>query len=104
MPATTGVIATGVCPSVAMQPRLLTGAALVLFFVLSAFLLYRSWVRAALDGTAPPALGGYARRRLARIVLAGLGLQIAIAGVMLVNFSPAPFTGAFIFVFFVTCF
>lgn len=62
---------------------------LVLFFVLSAFLLYGSWVRGALDGTAPPALGGYARRRLARIVPAYY-LAIAAAVVLLWPLDDTP--------------
>jgi peptidoglycan/LPS O-acetylase OafA/YrhL len=40
---------------------------LVLFFVLTGFLLYRAWVRAALGEGKPPALGRYLRHRLARI-------------------------------------
>lgn len=41
---------------------------LVLFFVLSGFLLFTPWVRAALEGRAAPRPGAYAVRRLARIV------------------------------------
>lgn len=40
----------------------------VMFFVLSGYLLYRPWVAAALDGTRGPALRTYALRRVARIV------------------------------------
>lgn len=41
---------------------------LVLFFVLSGYLLYRPWVRAALSGAELPRLGDYLRRRAARIL------------------------------------
>ena len=41
---------------------------LVLFFVLSGFLLYRAWVRAALAGRPAPTTSTYAVRRLGRIV------------------------------------
>ena len=41
---------------------------LTYFFVLSGFLLARPWLRAALDGTAGPALGSYARHRAARLL------------------------------------
>jgi peptidoglycan/LPS O-acetylase OafA/YrhL len=40
----------------------------VLFFVLSGFLLSRPWFAAALDGRRPPNLGRYARTRAARIL------------------------------------
>jgi peptidoglycan/LPS O-acetylase OafA/YrhL len=39
-----------------------------IFFVLSGFLLFSGWVRAARSGTAPPAVGPYARNRLRRIM------------------------------------
>ena len=41
---------------------------LVLFFVLSGYLLYRPWVRSVLSGAAPPRAGAYLVRRAARIV------------------------------------
>jgi peptidoglycan/LPS O-acetylase OafA/YrhL len=41
---------------------------LVLFFVLSGYLLYRPWVSAALSGGASPRRGAYLIRRMARIV------------------------------------
>ncbi|MGH2966840.1 MAG: acyltransferase family protein [Solirubrobacterales bacterium] len=40
---------------------------LILFFVLSGFLLYGPWARAALSGADPPELRDYLTRRLARI-------------------------------------
>jgi peptidoglycan/LPS O-acetylase OafA/YrhL len=58
---------------------------LLLFFVLSGYLLYRPWVRAALAGRERPRVGRYLRLRAARIApayylaLAGAGL-IALAG------------------------
>ncbi len=39
-----------------------------IFFVLSGFLLFRPWVRAAAAGLAGPSVGHYARRRLRRIM------------------------------------
>jgi peptidoglycan/LPS O-acetylase OafA/YrhL len=50
---------------------------LVLFFVLSGFLLYRPWVRSALDGARAPRLAGYLLRRAARILPA---YYLAVAG------------------------
>ncbi|WP_372790342.1 acyltransferase family protein [Paraconexibacter sp.] len=41
---------------------------LVLFFVLSGFLLYGPWVRSALEGSTRPRVGAYLTRRAARIV------------------------------------
>jgi peptidoglycan/LPS O-acetylase OafA/YrhL len=50
---------------------------LILFFVLSGFLLYRAYARAIVRSDTLPTTGGYARRRIARIVPAyyacGLG-------------------------------
>lgn len=43
-----------------------------IFFVLSGFLLFRPWVRAAADGAPPPTLRRYAFRRIRRIVPAYL--------------------------------
>ncbi|MDP9166106.1 MAG: acyltransferase [Actinomycetota bacterium] len=39
-----------------------------IFFVLSGFLLFTPWVRAAREGTAPPSLSRYARHRVRRIM------------------------------------
>ena len=50
---------------------------LVAFFVLSGFLLYRPWLRAALGETATPRLGSYLLRRAARVVPA---YYLALAG------------------------
>lgn len=50
----------------------------VSFFVLSGFLLARPWVAAALDGTPPPRLRRYLRRRAARVLPA---YWLALAGV-----------------------
>lgn len=51
--------------------------AVVLFFVLSGFLLSRPWFSAALDGRPAPALGRYLRSRAARILPA---YQVAVIG------------------------
>lgn len=53
---------------------------LVLFFVLSGFLLYRPWAAAAIDGRAAPRVGAYLRHRAARVVPA---YYLAIAGSVL---------------------
>lgn len=53
---------------------------LVLFFVLSGFLLFGAWVRSALDGGAGPRLRAYALRRAARILPA---YYVALAGALL---------------------
>lgn len=50
---------------------------LVLFFVLSGFLLSRPWIAAALDGRRPPDLRRYVRARAARI---GPAYYVALAG------------------------
>ena len=51
--------------------------AVVLFFVLSGFLLSRSWFAATLEGRRPPNLGRYVRSRAARILPA---YYVALAG------------------------
>jgi peptidoglycan/LPS O-acetylase OafA/YrhL len=57
---------------------------LILFFVLSGFLLYRPWARSALRGGDPPDLRRYAIRRIARIApgyyLAVIGSLALLAG------------------------
>lgn len=62
---------------------------LVLFFVLSGFLLFTPWVRSALDGAPAPRLGGYLARRGARILPA---YYVALAGsiVLLWGHGAAP--------------
>src|SRR3712207_9348334 len=50
---------------------------LVLFFALSGFVLFRPWVRAALDGGPAPRLGAYFAARGARILPA---YYLALAG------------------------
>lgn len=44
------------------------GAGVLVFFVISGFLIYRPFVRANLEATDHPKLGGYAKRRFLRIV------------------------------------
>jgi peptidoglycan/LPS O-acetylase OafA/YrhL len=68
---------------------------LVLFFVLSGFLLYQPWVRSALSGGPAPRLGTYLLRRAARIlpayylVVAGsIALLWSIKGAPGVRFPP----------------
>lgn len=55
---------------------------LLLFFVLSGFLLYRPWVRAAMKGGSSPRLGRYLRLRAARI---GPAYYLALAGALLIG-------------------
>ena len=55
---------TGVLEQVVFELRL----GLVLFFVLSGYLLYRAFAAAALRRTEPVDLAAYARRRVGRIV------------------------------------
>jgi peptidoglycan/LPS O-acetylase OafA/YrhL len=67
---------------------------LIAFFVLSGFLLYRAYARAALSGAAPPGAVGYARRRIARIVPAyyvcGIGCVILYVTVGPDTILPSP--------------
>jgi len=60
---------------------------LIAFFVLSGFLLYRGFARAAVTGAAPPALGAYAARRAARILPA---YYACCAGCVLLYVSVGP--------------
>ena len=57
---------------------------LVLFFVLSGYLLFTPWVRAALEGGAAPRLRGYLLRRGARILPA---YYVALAGAIVLLWS-----------------
>src|SRR6266542_2788267 len=54
--------------------------AFVMFFVLSGYLLYRSFARAALGGSEPVSSSGYLLRRAARIVPA---YYVALGGTLL---------------------
>jgi peptidoglycan/LPS O-acetylase OafA/YrhL len=62
---------------------------LVLFFVLSGFLLYGPWVRAALTGARRPSTRGYAIRRAARI-LPAYWVAIAASVVLLWKHDAVP--------------
>jgi peptidoglycan/LPS O-acetylase OafA/YrhL len=62
---------------------------LVLFFVLSGFLLYGPWVRAALDREGRPSTRGFAIRRFARIVPA-YWVAIAASILLLWNHDDVP--------------
>jgi peptidoglycan/LPS O-acetylase OafA/YrhL len=63
---------------------------LVLFFVLSGFLLYRPWVRAALEGKQGPRVRSYLLRRAARILPA---YYLAVAGSIALLWSLRGATG-----------
>jgi len=62
---------------------------LILFFVLSGFLLYRPWARAIATGSPLPSIRRYARRRVGRIVPAYL-VSIAGAAVLLYTAAGTP--------------
>ncbi|EHI13256.1 acyltransferase family protein [Mycolicibacterium thermoresistibile] len=55
------------------------------FFVLSGFLLFRPWVRAAADGTAAPSVRRYARNRVRRIMPAYVVTVLAAYGIYAVR-------------------
>jgi len=57
------------------------GAGVLVFFVISGFLLYRPFVRANLEGSDHPQLGGYAKRRFLRVVPAFF-LALTITGAL----------------------
>jgi peptidoglycan/LPS O-acetylase OafA/YrhL len=59
-----------------MYARLEIGVAI--FFVLSGFLLFRPWVRAAAAGVPLPSVGHYARRRMRRVMPAYLVTVVAV--------------------------
>jgi peptidoglycan/LPS O-acetylase OafA/YrhL len=63
-----------------------------IFFVLSGFLLFRPWVRAAAAGLAVPSVGHYARRRLRRIMPAYL-VTVLLAFIAYSFYSAGPNPG-----------
>ena len=63
-----------------------------IFFVLSGFLLFRPWVRAAAAGLALPSIGHYARRRLRRIMPAYL-VTVLLAYIAYSFYSAGPNPG-----------
>ncbi|MCW3040659.1 MAG: acyltransferase 3, partial [Solirubrobacterales bacterium] len=62
---------------------------LVLFFVLSGFLLFTPWVRSVLDGTRSPSTRSYAIKRAGRI-LPAYWLAIAASAALLWSFDETP--------------
>ncbi|MCH9731802.1 MAG: acyltransferase [Actinomycetia bacterium] len=74
----------------AVYARLEIGVAI--FFVLSGFLLFRPWVRAAAHGERPPSLRRYGRRRVRRLVPAYLIAVLATFAIYTV-FTPGPNPG-----------
>src|SRR6478752_4504078 len=68
----TGQLANGYVG--ALYARLEVGVPI--FFVLSGFLLFRPWVRAAAHGTSPPLMRRYVFRRLQRIAPAYLAVVV----------------------------
>ncbi|MFL5826598.1 MAG: acyltransferase family protein [Thermoleophilaceae bacterium] len=64
---------------------------LVLFFVLSGYLLYSPWLRASLERHRAPALGRYVRSRFARIA-PGYYVAVAGASVLMLTANHAPGT------------
>ena len=74
----------------AVYARLEIGVAV--FFVLSGFLLFRPWVRAAADGEASPSLSRFARHRVRRIVPAYAVTVVATFEIYTV-FTPGPNPG-----------
>ena len=71
-----------------LTSRLNVGVAI--FFVLSAFLLYRPWASARLNGTPPPRVGRYATRRALRIVPA-YWVALLVLGLLLPSHVPGVF-------------
>ncbi len=74
----------------AVYARLEIGVAI--FFVLSGFLLFRPWVRAAAEGTPAPSVRRYARRRVRRLLPAYVVAVIAVFEIYTV-FTPGPNPG-----------
>ena len=67
----------GVAPLMRLLPM-----AVVLFFALSGFLLYRPFCASVLNGVPPPALGRYARARARRILPAYWVVLLLVGGVL----------------------
>lgn len=63
-----------------------------IFFVLTGFLLFRPWVRAAAGGATPPDLSRYARHRVRRIV-PGYVVTVLAAFALYTVFTPGPNPG-----------
>ena len=63
-----------------------------IFFVLTGFLLFRPWIRAAARGSAPSDLGRYARHRIRRILPAYVMTVLAVFALYTV-FTPGPNPG-----------
>jgi len=63
-----------------------------IFFALSGYLLFRPWVAAAADATAPPSVRTYARRRLRRIMPAYV-VTVVVAYVVYSFYSSGPNPG-----------
>jgi peptidoglycan/LPS O-acetylase OafA/YrhL len=84
----TGYLAHGYLGS--MSARLEIGVAI--FFVLSGFLLFLPWVRAAADGRSAPSVGRYGRHRVRRIVPAYVVTVVAVYEIYTV-FTPGPNPG-----------
>ncbi|KMO84914.1 acyltransferase [Mycolicibacterium chubuense] len=74
----------------ALTARLDIGVAL--FFVLSGHLLFRPWVRAAVDGAPAPSVRRYSRRRVRRILPAYVITVVAVFEIYTV-FTPGPNPG-----------
>jgi peptidoglycan/LPS O-acetylase OafA/YrhL len=74
----------------AIYARLEVGVAI--FFVLTGFLLFRPWVRAAAGGPAEPDLRRYARHRIRRIV-PGYMVTVLVVFVLYTVFTPGPNPG-----------
>ena len=74
----------------ALTARLDIGVAL--FFVLSGYLLFRPWVRAAADGAPAPSVRRYSRRRVRRILPAYVVTVVAVFEIYTV-FTPGPNPG-----------
>lgn len=63
-----------------------------IFFVLTGFLLFRTWVRAAAGGSAPPDLRRYAQHRIRRI-LPGYVVAVLAVFALYTVFTPGPNPG-----------